>query len=120
MQRVLPHLMRQGSVKTAGLFTLLVLAQIGFLHALTGVAHGDTTSFFVALALGGPILALVLVLFPGQVLFAAPLLILVPVQFVFLNAFEWVFVIALLVYTVRHLASHSLDIRFRTIDVVFL
>ena len=120
MQRTMSSPLRAGSARTVGLFALLVLLQVGFLQALTGIAKGDPFSFVVALAAGGPMVGLVLFLFPGQALLIAPLLILLPVRLMFLQAFEFVFMAAILVYGLRYLATHSIDVRLRGIDVAFL
>ena len=102
------------------LFTALVLMEFLFLRSLDGVLHGNPMSVLVALATGGPIIAFLFLLFPRHALLTAPLFILLPLQILYVHVFEWLFVIALYAYTLRHLAGHAFDSRWRGIDVVFL
>ena len=102
------------------LFMVFVLLECLFLRSLDGVRWGNPMSVLVAMATGGPLVASLFLMFPTHALLLTPLCILVPIQILHVHLFECLLLVALYIYALRHLAEHTLDSRWRSIDIVFL
>jgi O-antigen ligase len=80
----------------------------------------DPFTLVLAAAAAAPLVILFLLLMPRQTLLFVPLLILVPLSFLGIHAFEYIFLLALFAYLLRRLSGHRFGFRPTPVEIAFM
>jgi O-antigen ligase len=106
--------------RAVGLVAATVILEAWFLIIVTTPGEKDPRTLAIAAVAVGPLTLLLLLLHPRRAILLTPLLILVPLEFMSVHAFEWIFLLALFAYVLRETPGRPFGFRLGAIEGVFV